>query len=128
MEALVKAPQTITELTQPNLSSNVASSHSTKTNPSGYFAIDHHVAMSMFGPAITDIEVSGVAGYFLEADDASKYDGINSKSKLPAHELKTNKPSYFTYDDSDVTHEALALLGLAVADEETASYMAHFLA
>jgi hypothetical protein len=128
MEALVKAPQTTTESSQSTIRGEAALPQSAKINPNSYFSIDTQEIMNMLGPAIADIEVASIAGRFLEADDAIKYDSVKPESKLPAHSLEVNQSSYFTYDDSVATHEALTLLGPAVTDDEVSGYMAHLLA
>lgn len=128
MDALVKAPLTTTESTQPRRKDEITSSQSSKINPSGYFALDNQEIMSMFGPAITDVEVSSLASRFLESDNAGKYDRVKPTLKLPENGSSIDKSGYFAYEDADATHEVLGLLGPALIDGEVSHYIAHFLA
>ena len=126
MEALLKAPQTITPSSQAIFEPEMAP----RVKSSGYFTLDNQEILSMFGPSLADAESSGFVAHFLKTSDSIDYEQVhrNAQSSRPVIGLPAGTPSYFVYEDSDATRGLLGQLGPALTDSEVSHYMAQFLA
>ena len=123
MEAFIQASPTSVESARSNRADRKVPN---KNN--SYFVVDSQEILGLFGPALTDREAAGYVARFLQASDAIDY----AKTKANTESLRplTNLPlaGYFAYEDVDITHEILDLLGPALTDDEVSGYVAHFLA
>lgn len=123
MEAFIQASPTSVESARSNRADKKA-----PTKNSGYFMLDSQEILGSFGPALTDTAAAGYAARFLQASDDIDYTKIKANTG-PLHPLTDLSPAgYFAYEDADMTHEILGLLGPALTDAEVSGYMAHLLA
>lgn len=123
MEAFIQASPTSVESARSNRADRKAPD---KNN--SYFVVDSQEILGLFGPALTDTEAAGYAARILQASDSIDYTKIKANTE-PLHPPTNLSPAgYFAYEDADMTHEILGLLGPALTDDEVSGYMAHFLA